>query len=148
MFPCKLRPNLLVRFSYRFDGSAFCRLADSTGQRIRLVGLEGPWCESSSDKGGAIPVCRPKKHIRLHLLRLEKQKTKTFMAVTTEPDTSSSSLALWKAARSRSDLAPHQADTASFFAADYIPQWLTEAFGYNTPTSETPSKYRLTHHRN
>ena len=75
-------------------GSAFCRLADSTGQRIRLVGLEGPWCESSSDKGGAIPVCRPKKHIRLHLLRLEKQKTKTFMAVTTEPDTSSSSCPL------------------------------------------------------
>ena len=23
------------------------------------------------------------------------------------------------------DLAPHQADTASFFAADYIPQWLS-----------------------
>ena len=33
-------------------------------------------------------------HIRLHLLRLEKQKTKTFMAVTTEPDTSSSSCPL------------------------------------------------------
>ena len=45
------------------------------------------------------------------------------------------------------DLAPHQADTASFFAADYIPQWLshpstglrrqTPPFGYTKPFGYT-----------
>ena len=49
------------------------------------------------------------------------------------------------------DLAPHQADTASFFAADYIPQWLshpstglrrqTPPFGYTIRLSHSATPF-------